>query len=112
MDVDALLNLTYPTYKPDPDVQTISVDVMAIVGTSATTVPESGVFYDSEVLAIVHRSKTKSSGLVGMKVWSWCGKRAKIGEKEERKLQELARRYNTTLVNSSLLFYPPPRHGN
>ncbi|KDQ57757.1 hypothetical protein JAAARDRAFT_130791, partial [Jaapia argillacea MUCL 33604] len=75
------------------------VDVMAIVGTSATTLnTDISVFYDTEVLAIVHRSKSNVSGLVATKVWGWLGKRCKCGEREERKLQELAKRYGTSLV--------------
>ena len=99
VNINALLDMTYTKYEADPDVLTISVEVMAIVGTTATSVPQSSIFYDSEVLAIIHRMKTKSSGLVSTMVWSWRGKRAKFGDKEDRKLQELARRYNTTPVS-------------
>lgn len=98
MDVDALINSKDSAGITNADVQPISVEVMSIVGTNASVVSDSSIFYDTEVLAVVHRFKTKSSGLVGTKVWSWSGKHSKPGEKEERKLQELARRYNTTLV--------------
>ena len=50
-------------------------------------------------MAIIHRFKAKSSGLVNMKVWAWRGSKAQSGEREEKKLQELARRYNTPLVS-------------
>ena len=100
VDVDALLKLRPAIYKADPDIQTISTEVMAIVGNSTTAVVQFNIFYDSELLAIIHRFKTKSDGLVGTKVWSWCGKHAKCGDKEERKLQELSRRYNTSLVGT------------
>ncbi|KAH8108084.1 hypothetical protein BXZ70DRAFT_35497 [Cristinia sonorae] len=40
----------------------------------------------------------KSTGLVSTSVWSWYGKKSNPGEREERKIQEMARRYNTTLI--------------
>ncbi|KAI0695962.1 hypothetical protein C8T65DRAFT_664443 [Cerioporus squamosus] len=99
VDVEALYRAPRTTYKPDPDVMTISVDVMSIVGSTATAVSaNTHVFYDSEVLAVIHRAKVKSSGLVTTKVWAWHGKRAQTGEKELQKVQELARRYGTTPV--------------
>jgi hypothetical protein len=68
--------------------------------TGATTIGvkgETGVFYDSEVLAIVHRFKTKTTGLVETSLWSWRGRRSQIGEREERKLRDMARHYGTKL---------------
>ena len=92
-------------YTPDPDLRTISVEVLNVVGNSAAAIdPEkpSGkfVFYDTETLAIVHRAKSRSSGLVQTKVWEWCGKNGGKGEKEERKLAELSKRFNTGLVSA------------
>lgn len=100
VDIARLLNSQPSIYKPDPDVTTISVEVMSIVGSNATVISsDSHIFYDAETLAIIHRFKTKSSGLVNTKVWAWKGAKAQLGEREEKKLQELARRYNTPLVN-------------
>lgn len=56
------------------------------------------VFYDTEVLAIVHRAKSRSSGLVQTKVWEWVGRKAEFGEKEREKSIELAKRYGTERV--------------
>ncbi|CAL1707916.1 unnamed protein product [Somion occarium] len=99
VDVGTLLDTSDDVYKPDPDVNTISVEVMSIVGNTANVVnKDPSIFYDSEVLVVIHRSKAKSSGLVTTKVWSWIGNKAHVGEKEERKMQELARRYNTTRI--------------
>ncbi|RDX50089.1 hypothetical protein OH76DRAFT_481347 [Lentinus brumalis] len=99
VNVDALYRAPRTTYKPDPDIATISVDVMTIVGSTATAVSaNTHVFYDSEVLAVIHRAKVKSSGLVATKVWAWHGKRAQTGEKESQKVQELARRYGTAPI--------------
>ena len=73
---------------------------MAISGNSTTTISKDAhVFYDSELLAVVHRAKVKSSGLVATKVWAWRGRRAQPDEREAQKVQELARRYGTTLVS-------------
>lgn len=83
---------------------TISVDVMTITGTTASPISQTRmIFYDTEILAIVHRSKSRSSGLVSNVVWGWEGKRATLGEREQRKLQELAKRYGTSAA--SLSFY-------
>ncbi|EKM54575.1 uncharacterized protein PHACADRAFT_258517 [Phanerochaete carnosa HHB-10118-sp] len=99
-DVAPLLNRTPSIYKPDPDVATISVEVMSILGNNATEITgDSHIFYETETLSIVHRFKTRSSGLVDTRVWAWRGSKAQPGEREEKKLQELARRYNTPLVN-------------
>ncbi|TFK54070.1 hypothetical protein OE88DRAFT_1675469 [Heliocybe sulcata] len=98
VDVPALLKKKRPTSKADPNDSSISVDVMTILGNAATAVQkDSHIFYDTEVLAIIHRHKSKASGLVSNKVWGWCGKKARLEEREERKLQELAKRYGTSL---------------
>lgn len=99
INVSALFNTPRPSFSPDPDTQTISVDVLAVVGNTASPVSrDTHVFYDSEILAIIHRFKAQSSGLVSTHVWAWHGARCQIGEREERKLQELAKRYGTALV--------------
>lgn len=84
-----------------PGARTISVDVFAINGVSSTVISQdANIFYDAEILAIVHRYKSKTSGLVSTQLWIWYGKNCHVGEKEERKLQELAKRYNTSPVSS------------
>jgi hypothetical protein len=99
-DVESLVGADQDKLSPDPDMTTISVDVMAVTGGAATTISNNAhIFYDSEVLAIIYRSKSRSSGLVSTQVWGWRGKRSQIGEREERKLEELARRYGTALVS-------------
>ncbi|KAF7790388.1 hypothetical protein EIP86_001343 [Pleurotus ostreatoroseus] len=103
VDVDSLI-MENSSYTADPELQTISVEVVSIVGAAAAPINrDMNVFYDSETLAIVHRFKVKSSGLVSTKVWSWLGTKSQMSEKEERKLQDLARRYNTTLVSCFML---------
>jgi hypothetical protein len=105
VDVSALVDAEAHKYTPNPNELTISIDVMHITKSTANSISkDTNVFYDTEVLAIIHRSKSKSSGLVSTKVWSWQGKRSQRGEKEDCKLQELAKRYGTTLVSLSL--YP------
>ncbi|KAG6813556.1 hypothetical protein H0H92_009948 [Tricholoma furcatifolium] len=79
---------------------TISVEVMAVVGTSVSALTtDRTIFYDNEVLVIIHRSKSQLSGLVATSVWSWEGKRATLGSREQRKLQEIAQRYSTTVIS-------------
>lgn len=104
VDVDALYRAPRPSYASDPDVNTISVDVLAITGNTASALTkDSSIFYDAEVLAVIHRAKVRSSGLVQTKVWGWHGRRAQVGEREAQKLQELARRYGASPVNASVL---------
>ncbi|KAJ7901960.1 hypothetical protein B0H14DRAFT_2669273 [Mycena olivaceomarginata] len=95
-DVSPLLKYSPPG--PSKDSQTIQVDVMAIAGSTAFPLGLTCTFYDTEILAIIHRSKSSSTGLISSTVWSWQGKSSSIGESEERKLTELAKRYGTSIV--------------
>ncbi|KAI0297169.1 hypothetical protein BC826DRAFT_1090943 [Russula brevipes] len=65
------------------------------------------IFYDSEVLAIVHRVKAKPSGLVETMLWGWQGRRSQIGEREQRKLKDMARHYGTKLYLAHQGCEPP-----
>jgi hypothetical protein len=99
INVGALANANAHFFTPDRHQLTISIDVMHVAKSAANSIAkDTNVFYDTEVLAIIHRSKSKSSGLVSTKVWSWQGKRCQCGDQEDRKLQEIAKRYGTTLV--------------
>jgi hypothetical protein len=81
--------------------QTVSVEVMTITGNASTTVSQDpNIFYDSEILAIVHRSKSRSSGLASTKVWGWQGKRSRPDSKITQRLQDIALRYGTAVVSS------------
>lgn len=83
-----------------PDAKTISVEVISIMGSNSTTInQDETIFYDRETLAIIHRCKSVSSGLVDTFVWGWLGKHSQFGELEEKKLHELGRRYGTTPVS-------------
>ncbi|KAG7446222.1 uncharacterized protein BT62DRAFT_104514 [Guyanagaster necrorhizus] len=90
--------------KPSPmrqnrSINTISVDVLSISDSSATAITQDlNVFYDTEVLAIVHRSKSKLSGLASTTVWAWQGKASQFKEKEEQKLKELGSRYGSNYI--------------
>ncbi|TFY83008.1 hypothetical protein EWM64_g1001 [Hericium alpestre] len=98
-NVGKLLEFRTPLFTPDLGTKTVSVDVMSIVASTAAVVTQgSNVFHESEVLAIIHRFKAKSSGLVATRVWGWHGKHSQLGEHEDRKLKDLARHYNTTLI--------------
>ncbi|KAF9447197.1 hypothetical protein P691DRAFT_776317 [Macrolepiota fuliginosa MF-IS2] len=97
VDVSALLQSQTVLPLIPADVQTISVDVLAVNGVSLITISrDTNIFYDSETLVIVHRYKSKSTGLVSTQLWAWYGKKSQVGEKEARKLQELEKRYNTS----------------
>jgi hypothetical protein len=99
VDVGALTKLRTCSYVPDEQTATVSVDVMAISNGSATAITrDTDIFYDTEILAVIHRFKNKSTGLVSTTVWGWRGKRSVVGERDERKLNELAKRYGTVLV--------------
>lgn len=98
VDVDALLKFVPPTFSPDPKIHTISVEILSINnGTAIPVLRDPHIFYDTEVLVIVHRVKARDSGLVSTKVWCWHGKQCQFGEREEKKADELARRYGSTL---------------
>ncbi|OAX42531.1 hypothetical protein K503DRAFT_790098 [Rhizopogon vinicolor AM-OR11-026] len=72
--------------------------MLSINDGNAIPVPrDTHVFYDTEVLAVVHRAKSRESGLVSTKVWCWHGKKCRFGEREENKAGELARRYGSAL---------------
>ncbi|KJA28999.1 hypothetical protein HYPSUDRAFT_128486 [Hypholoma sublateritium FD-334 SS-4] len=79
------------------DAQTISVELLLLIGTTAAPIKEPiNVFYESEILTIVHRTKSRSSGLASTFVWCWLGRRSTLGEREERKLHDMAKRYGTS----------------
>lgn len=105
VDINAMKNMTNPSFSPDPNELTISVDVLRIAGNSATALlsDEMDVFYDTEVLAIVHRFKSKSSGLVATRVWSWRGQESRLLDVGAQKLKELCKRYSTNLVSGVIL---------
>ncbi|KAF7376251.1 Gelsolin repeat [Mycena sanguinolenta] len=96
IDVSPLLKYKPPSLPKD--LQTIQVDVIAIAGNSAFPLGLSNTFYDTEILAIIHRSKSNSTGLISSTVWSWQGKNSSMEDSEERKLAELAKRYGTSIV--------------
>ncbi|KAJ3989957.1 hypothetical protein F5890DRAFT_977989 [Lentinula detonsa] len=98
IDIESLLK-THQRSKSNADLATVSVEVMVISGNNATVLSrETNVFHDAEVLAIVHRSKSKSSGLVSTVVWGWFGKNCAASDLEQRKLEELSKRYGTTVI--------------
>ncbi|KAF9230886.1 hypothetical protein BU15DRAFT_91029 [Melanogaster broomeanus] len=70
---------------------------MSVIQSSTAPVQrDTNIFYDAEVIVIVHRAKSRESGLVATKVWCWRGKKCHYGEREEKKIGELARRYGTS----------------
>ncbi|KIL68846.1 hypothetical protein M378DRAFT_8282 [Amanita muscaria Koide BX008] len=99
VDVPRLLKHQPKPEFSEPTVQTISVDVLSIMG--LTTIPvlqNSNIFYDTELLAIVYRSKSRVDGLVSTALWVWRGKHIQVGDKEQRKIQDLSRHYGTNAI--------------
>lgn len=77
----------------------ISTETFLIAGSSSTAIKDDmHIFYDGEIIAVVHRGKNKTSGLVATTVWGWIGSSAMLTEKETTKLQDMAGRFNTSLV--------------
>lgn len=100
INVSALLAVkASPSKFLGSDVEIISTEVLAITATSATTINDPlNIFFDTEVLAVVQRSKSRSSGLVKTAVWGWQGQHSTLGNHEAHKLQEVAKRYGTSLI--------------
>jgi hypothetical protein len=99
VNVDHLLESRSHIELSNPLIQTISIEVLSIIGSTATaTSQDTNIFYDAEVLAVIHRYKSKLDGLVSTNLWIWRGKRSQTNDKEERKIQDLARRYGTSPV--------------
>ncbi|KAJ7217929.1 hypothetical protein GGX14DRAFT_357559 [Mycena pura] len=99
----------FTRYKPhssSKDLQTIQVDVMSIAGSTAVPLGLAHIFHDTEILAIIYRAKSNSTGLISSTVWSWQGKSSSLGSSEEHKLAELAKRYGTSVVPIRQLYEP------
>ena len=81
---------------------TVSVEVLSIEGGTASEVARGvggfHIFYDAEILAVVHRAKSRASGLVISRVWAWKGRNCTPGELDMKKLGDLAKRYGTELT--------------
>jgi len=85
---------------PKANQRTISVESFAISGSTSTLIDsEPHIFYDGDIVAIVHRAKGKASDLVTMTLWGWKGRHSQCSENEKQKLNELASRFGTKLIN-------------
>lgn len=97
-NLSGLLASVPPPLKVIPG-STISIDTYLISGSSSTVVNEDRhILYDADIVAIVHRGKPRTGGLVTTTVWAWVGCQANLTSKENAKLQEMASRFNTSLV--------------
>jgi hypothetical protein len=93
------MSLNITPWSPAADITSISTEVLTVVGNSATAITQDVyVLYDSEIVVVIQRNKSKSKGLVTTNVWGWIGKNASFGDKESQKLHDLAKRYGTSLV--------------
>jgi hypothetical protein len=103
VDVKALLNsrraekhsvAAYPASAP------LSVEVMYVTSRSASPLDtDSHVFYDTETVAIVVRTK-EAADLVSTLLYVWRGAQSDDGRAIESRLKELAKRYRTDMVRS------------
>lgn len=102
IDIYKLINYHEPIYCPPDDTHTISIEVLSIMGFTAIPVTEEKfIFYEYENLAIIHRAKLKSTGLVSTGLWCWRGKHSSFSNQEEEKLREMSRRYSVNSVSVS-----------
>ena len=100
IDISQLLQPQQSFPVSSSDSKTISVDVFSVDGSSCDVVThDADVFYDSELLAIAHRYASTSNGLASTRLWVWYGKKCISGEREEYKVQEFAKRYDTEPVS-------------
>lgn len=103
IDFSKFIKPTTRTSTATPDELTVSLEILTLTGTTATSLTRSlDIFYETEILVIIHRTKSKLSGLASTSVWCWLGRKSILGDREERKLQELAKRYGTTAVLESI----------
>lgn len=75
----------------------IGLEVISILpGGKTETISDSehGYFYESEVLAIVHRSKTAAQ------LYLWYGKTARTDGQTHKRVEELASRLKTEAVRT------------
>ncbi|GJJ06422.1 hypothetical protein Clacol_000613 [Clathrus columnatus] len=85
-------------FVPDANVRTISVEVNVISeGISKSISQEQNIFYDTEVIVVIYRSKQKTSELVSNEIWVWRGKNSNW-EREARKATEIAERFNKNVT--------------
>jgi hypothetical protein len=56
------------------------------------------VFYDTELRAIVYRSKDVANGLASTTIWTWHGNAAKVGDDEKWKIRDLESRFGTKVI--------------
>ncbi|KAK2463183.1 hypothetical protein APHAL10511_004838 [Amanita phalloides] len=107
-DIDRLLQSSTHPELCSPRIQTISIEVLNIIGATATLISHhANIFYDTEILGVVHRFKSEIGNLVSTTLWIWRGKQSRVNDKEERKIQKLARRYGTNVVMINQCSEPP-----
>jgi hypothetical protein len=89
-----------PPLSFDPSFKPISTDVLSIHGRSASPVTAlPHVFYDTELRAIVYRSKDVVNGLASTTIWTWHGNAAKVGDGEIWKIRDLESRFGTKVIS-------------
>ena len=89
---------------------TLSLEILSILSSGQTsslpalTAGVPWIFYESELLAVVHRSKSRETGLVSSTVWGWQG-RSWADERGRglAKLKDIGGRLSTGVVSQRRL---------
>lgn len=96
-----------PPFVIDSTIQAISIEVNNISdGAIIPITHEQNIFYDTEVIVVIYRSKSNSSELVSNQAWIWRGKNSNW-DREERKATDLAGRFDKKAVNCFQGSEPP-----
>lgn len=98
VDVEALLMARSPSTFANLTI--ISVEVINILHGNATSIQHvNHILYDTELLGIIYRARSLESGLAVTKIWCWRGRKSWCTEREEKKVEELSRRYGISAVS-------------
>lgn len=99
-----------PPFVIDSTIQTISIEVNIISGGAIIPITqEQNIFYDTEVIVVIYRSKSNSSELVSNQAWIWRGKNSSW-DREGRKATDLAGRFDKKAVYGLYLSFSPLDH--
>lgn len=109
LDISDLLEKAVSPPPPsfNPSFKPISTDVLSIRGRNASPVTtQPHVFYDTELRAIVYRSKDVANGLASTTIWTWRGNAAEVRDDEGWKIRDLESRFGTKVISCTQGFEP------
>lgn len=88
---------------PSKSGSTLSVEVYSIQQDGSSTLlsdAEEGTFFDTELLAVIHRHKL--GAVAATDLFLWHGKQAQVDRKASEEANALARRYRADIVSICL----------